>query len=240
MPLRVMTWNILRDDGDGDWPRRREAVCGAILREDPDILALQEATPRQLQDLLARLPTYSCVRGASNGREEHVAILHRPQSARLVDHGCVWLSDTPDVPLSRSWGNEIARCATWARFLSRDGALEVVNAHFDHESDRFRLEAAHLLDRMFPDALLLGDFNTTPGSRPHEILTRSHRDPFPTEGFETMRGDDGTPHARYDWILLPPSLGAVDARRVEHEEGEPLPSDHLALVADVSPRGGPA
>lgn len=151
-----------------------------------------------------------------------------------MESGAIWLSDTPEAPGSRSWGNEIDRFAHWARFFADGRAFTVVNVHLDHESSQMRVRSARLLRERCRGALLLGDINAEPGSEAHDILSRTFRDAHPPTGAETMIGEDGVADARLDGLFVPPRARVVDAGLVGDEDERP--SDHLGLVADVEVR----
>lgn len=181
--LRVMTFNIrygTADDGDNAWPKRRELLFDVIRANDPDIIGLQEALRFQLDDLHAALPQYSEIgvgRDDGKTRGEYAAILYRTD--RFVvspdDSGTFWLSDTPETPGSKSWGNTIPRICTWARLRERGGVpgggdastpIDIYNVHLDHQSERSRQMSVQLLlsritRRAYANETIIvtGDFN---------------------------------------------------------------------------------
>ena len=68
--------------------------------------------------LVARLPAYTWFGESRKGstEDEHMGVFYRKDRLRVRDSGNFWLSDTPDVPGSRTWGNILPRMVTWARF----------------------------------------------------------------------------------------------------------------------------
>lgn len=172
--LTVTTFNIrygTAADGEDAWALRRAALIDVIRSQDPDILALQEALRFQLDELLEALPEYAMTGvGRDDGKSagEHAAILYRTSRFRPVDGGAFWLSDTPQVPGSRSWGNRVTRLCTWVRLRAIPSArvIDVYNTHLDHESQPSRQRAVELIadriaarpDRTAP-VILAGDFN---------------------------------------------------------------------------------
>jgi Endonuclease/Exonuclease/phosphatase family len=78
-----------------------------------------------------------------------------------------WLSDTPDVIASSTWGNAVRRMVTWAKFRDRTtgGEFYFWNTHLDHEVESAREKSAELIRRRIgllpPGAplFLAGDFN---------------------------------------------------------------------------------
>jgi len=152
-PLNVMTFNIrygTADDGDNAWPLRREAVFEVIDAFRVDVLGVQEALHFQLEEITAALPRYRSIGvGRDDGVEagEYSAILIDTSRFEVLDEGTFWFSDTPDVPGSKSWGNDIPRICTFAHL--RDGPADrtfwVFNVHWDHISQPSRERAAELL-----------------------------------------------------------------------------------------------
>src|ERR1041384_7425038 len=97
-----------------------------------------------------------------------------------------WLSDTPKLVGSRSWGNNVVRMVTWVRFADRQTGKQfvAVNTHFDHESANARLRGAQVIhDRLQAQQLpvvVTGDFNDVPGSPAYAALTADLADTWLT------------------------------------------------------------
>ena len=182
--LRAMTFNLRRrrwSDGEHQWGRRREAAAGVIRRWRPDVIGTQEGLGDQMADLLAASEGYAMVgEGRLGGAEDEFnAILYREERFDVLDRGNFWLSETPDVPGSMSWGNYCPRMVTWARFADRESGerFSVYNTHLDHASPGARRKSAALLHARMPRAdepvVLTGDFNSLPKSRVYRILERA-------------------------------------------------------------------
>ncbi|WP_435362229.1 endonuclease/exonuclease/phosphatase family protein [Haloarchaeobius sp. DFWS5] len=242
--LRVATFNVrydTPDDGDDAWPHRRERVVDRLTDIDADLLGLQEATPHQLDYLREHLPDYEWLgvgrRGGDDG--EHVPVAYHPDRITCEDWGAFWLSETPDEP-SVGWDASYPRVTTWADCRIDGQPCQFVVTHLDHEGERAREEGARLL-REWVDtddpALVVGDFNATPESRPVETVTSDGLRPAreaaatatgPAQTFHEFTGDA---HARIDYVL---TSDHFDVRRVETlADDAPYPSDHFPVVADV-------
>ena len=155
------------------WPNRIHRVVGTIRSIDPDVLGVQEALHGQCADLRASLSDYAFTgAGRDDGKErgEYSAIFYRKDRFEpdVTDKGMFWLSDQPEQPGSRTWGNEIPRVVTWIRLIDRatSKAFYVFNTHWDHRNQPSREKAAVLISRRInarahPDepVVLLGDFN---------------------------------------------------------------------------------
>ncbi len=171
--LRVMTFNIrygTANDGDNHWKHRRDLVIEVLRQRRPDVVGLQEALRFQMDAIRAALPEYGEVgvgRDDGKARGEYSAILYLKERLRPEQQGTFWLSDTPETPGSKSWGNDIPRICTWARFADRQGQpFYHYNTHLDHISQPSReksaeLIARHIAHREHPEdpVLLTGDFN---------------------------------------------------------------------------------
>ncbi|MFT3897171.1 MAG: endonuclease/exonuclease/phosphatase family protein [Thermomonas sp.] len=252
--LRVMTFNVrvpVASDGANDWTHRRALAAEVIRAEAPDVIGTQELVKQQGDDLVAALPGYRWFgRGRRGGDgDEHMGVLYRGDRLRVLASGDFWLSDTPDVPGSISWGHPYPRMVTWARFERIADGLRftLFDTHLPYrdEDDTARLKCAQLIVRRIralpPDepVVLTGDFNTTPDSGTHAALTALLADAWlATDAHDgpdaTFHGFSGTPDHRIDWILV----RGFTVRRiatVTTHDGVVYPSDHFPLVAELVP-----
>lgn len=257
--LHVMTFNLRYAGVDGPhaWVDRRPVVHSLLASERPDLIGTQEGLAGQLDDVRADLgPGYGFVgTGRDGGRlGEFTAIFYRVERLTALEHGVFWLSDTPDVVGSNTWGARCVRTVTWVRFLDpgTGGQFYAVNTHLDHISGYARHRAAALIrDRLAAfgtglPVVLTGDFNTAAGadSPAYRLLTGDgglvdawtvarRRGP----GYGTWHGfgpvvADGP---RIDWILVTPDI-TVEAAAVNlFRAGDRYPSDHLPVQARVRP-----
>jgi endonuclease/exonuclease/phosphatase family metal-dependent hydrolase len=171
--MRVMTFNIRFDnpaDGLNAWVNRKQKVADVIRFHKADIVGVQEALVTQLRDLENLLPDFAwCGVGRSDGKEggEFSAILYRKSRFQMIDNRTFWLSETPDVPGSKSWDAAITRIVTWAKLKDRSTGKKffAINTHFDHVGQRARVESALLILKKIEGIakktpfVLTGDFN---------------------------------------------------------------------------------
>jgi len=163
--LKVMSFNIrygTARDGDNAWPLRRGAVIEVIEAFGAEVLGLQEALHFQIEELVAAMPRYERIGvGRDDGIEagEYAAILIDRSRLEVLAQGTFWFSDTPGVPGSASWGNDIPRICTWARLRDRASghAFHVYNVHWDHISQPSRERSAELLMRTIARQALGGE-----------------------------------------------------------------------------------
>ncbi|MES2442036.1 MAG: endonuclease/exonuclease/phosphatase family protein [Pseudomonadota bacterium] len=247
--LSVMSFNVrlpLASDGPDAWEQRRDLFVATIAREAPDIIGTQELWAIQGNYVVDRLPRYAWFGIDRRGghADEHMGIFYRRDRLKLIDRGDFWLSDTPSVPGSISWGNLYPRMVSWGRFETLKGRRRflVYNTHFpyrDEDGPARDKAAAALLARIGPDTgepvILTGDFNTGPDSNPHAQLTRTLSDAWTgaarrsgPEG--SFHGFTGKPGRRIDWILTR-GFAVRDIRTVTTHRGARYPSDHFPVVA---------
>lgn len=255
--MRVMSFNLRYDtpkDGPNAWPKREAAVRWVWEHVDADVVGVQEALPHQLDDLMRWVSGYEYVgRGRdADGGGEHVAIFFKRDVWECLEHGDFWLSDTPDVPGSRTFGNRLPRMVTWARLRNRTGQTCLfVNTHLDHESEEAKVKGAWLITSFIAEGnadepvVLTGDFNAGPDSSVLrtflqagtlvDLLAQLGADQYTVHGFKDV------PNARIDYILGSPDvLGKKAVVLTEKPQGL-YPSDHYPIYADVEiDKGGAA
>jgi endonuclease/exonuclease/phosphatase family metal-dependent hydrolase len=173
--LKVMTYNIRLDtpqDGVNAWPNRTVKVVQLIEKYDPDIFGVQEALPNQVKDLQKEFPEYTFVGvGRDDGKEkgEYSAIFFKKGRFGLLNSNTFWLSETPDVPGSKSWDAAFTRVVTWARLFDTKTKREftIYNTHFDHIGLQARTMSAAYLSGYIAGkrvsqkqpVIVVGDFN---------------------------------------------------------------------------------
>jgi endonuclease/exonuclease/phosphatase family metal-dependent hydrolase len=258
-PVKVLTFN-LRYMNQGDkqaraWVNRRDAAAGVIRREAADFTGLQEALRPMLDDLKTRLPDYAELGvGRDDGKQqgEYSAILYRKAAWSVEESGTFWLSATPAVPGSRTWGNQIPRICTWGRFKNKASGKVVhfFNAHFDHISQPSREQAAALIIQRIAalgagaPVIFTGDLNATPDNPAIAALTQGP--PRLIDAWKTLNPtlpatESGTfqefstkrDGPRIDYIFATTAFTPV-AAAILHDapDGNP-PSDHFPVCATL-------
>ena len=256
--IQVMSFNLryASDAAPNSWPQRRPAMAELLRVEQPTVIGTQEGLYEQLNDLQRDLPDYFDRIGegrAGGTRDEFTAIFYDTRRLRPLEDGRFWLSDTPAVIGSKTWGNRTIRMATWARFADNRTGIQFVvfDTHLDNLSEQSRTRSAELLrDRINAVAanlpvILTGDFNApATTSTPYGILTSgagltdtwlaaAHRR---TPEYSTFHGyRPPVPHgARIDWILTR-GARAVSAAAINTfaRDGQ-FPSDHFPVQALIT------
>lgn len=256
LPLDVMSFNIrygTANDGENRWEARRAMLFDLVREQNADVVGLQEALAFQIDEIAAAAPAYAVIgvgRDDAARKGEYAAILYRRDRFHVAQSGTFWLSDTPEIVASTTWGNRITRICTWARLVDRDGrAFWLFNVHLDHESQPSREKSVALLRRRiearaFPGepVVVTGDFNaseknaalgalTSDGAfvdtfrvaRPGETIAGT----FTGFGFGKVEGE------KIDYIFVQAPAAVLSASIVRTSRGNRYPSDHFPVVARI-------
>jgi endonuclease/exonuclease/phosphatase family metal-dependent hydrolase len=265
--LLVMSFNIrygTANDGENNWDKRKDLVCDVLRRQGPDLVGLQEALRYQIDDIRAALPEYAeigCGRDDGKTKGEYSGILYRKDRFDVNDSGTFWLSDTPEVPGSITWGNACTRLCTWGRFVPKSPgkALYMFNTHLDHVSQLSRdkaivLIAARLRDCKHQDPIVLtGDFNVGEnnpvvrylrGESPLDVANNGlSKNPLPlVDTFRllhaqasevgTFNGFKGDRSGnKIDYIFAQPGVEVLQAEILRDNQENRYPSDHFPITA---------
>lgn len=197
--LRLLSFNIRMSYGEvgkpTEWKHRRDFVAEIIANGKYDFVGIQEAIItdkpdlNQVKDLKRLLPGYGLLtrsRMVSTTEGESTPILWRKDRWEMdeKEHGVFWLSDTPDVPQSITWGNACPRTVVWGKFHElQDGkrsgrVVYFINTHFDHVSEKARqLAAVQIADFIAKNvkegetAFVTGDLNCGESSQAIRYLS---------------------------------------------------------------------
>lgn len=252
-PLTIMSFNIrygTADDGPNRWELRRSQMIELLKAQNPDVLGLQEALHFQIDQLLEALPEYHTVGvGRSDGGHggEYSAIFYRASRLTVRRTATFWLSDTPEVVASNTWGNAIERICTWALFDDKQGRpFYTYNLHLDHVSQPSREKSvALLLDRIAARAplapvVVTGDFNTGETNPATQAMTKVFRDSFRVvhpEAKEVGTGNQFTfgriTGEKIDYVFVEPEAEVLSAEIVRTAADGKYPSDHFPVVARI-------
>ncbi|AWW41001.1 endonuclease/exonuclease/phosphatase family protein [Streptomyces cadmiisoli] len=255
--LRTMSFNLRFASATepNSWAVRRPVMRELLRRERPHVIGTQEGLYQQLRDIESDLgPHYDWIgTGRAGGsRDEFMAILHDTRRLAPVEYDHFWLSDTPDVIASNTWGGGSIRMVTWVRFRDlRDPGREfyVLDTHLDNRSQDARERATALtvqriagLDRSLP-LLVTGDFNVAAHGNPvYDMLLEAglvdtwdaaaERGPqYATfHGYRPLTPDGD----RIDWILATPGVTVHRAEINTFSLDGQFPSDHLPVQASLT------
>ncbi|KAJ6828904.1 uncharacterized protein M6B38_358860 [Iris pallida] len=158
--ISVMTLNLgdgeEAADGPNAWEKRRDLCVSVITSYSPTILCTQQGLKWQLEFLQQCLPGYDQFgisrKGSQDTSDEHCTIFYDKDTVELLEGGTFWLSESPSVPGSTSWGSTVPSIATWAIsliiFIFRAEppgfSFQIVNTNLDKFSARARRRSALL------------------------------------------------------------------------------------------------
>lgn len=255
--LKVMTYNLryASNSKPNAWPDRRPIMKECMQQVDPDLIGTQEGVYHQLMDIERDLEKYRWIGLGREGgsRGEFMAIYYKTDRFDPLEYDHFWLSDTPEVIGSVTWGHSVKRMVTWVRFKDKKAGTEfyLVNTHFDHQVQLAREKAAALLlarvKKLNPDLPLIvtGDFNAKAGAnKAYDILTAEN---WLTDTWNTAKEKRGeivatfnsfkakTPgDNRIDWILTRNVPDPAWTQIVTCEKDGQWPSDHFPVVIEVA------
>ncbi|WMJ68805.1 endonuclease/exonuclease/phosphatase family protein [Stenotrophomonas sp. 24(2023)] len=247
-PLTVMSFNVRTpaDTAPGKrWEDRRDAMVKVIRDAHPAVVGTQELVQAQADYLVAHLPGYRWFgEGRRGGHgDEHMGVFYDTAVLAVEDSGNYWLSDTPEVPGSITWGNLYPRMVTWAVFrrLEDGRRFYFMDTHLPYrdEDEPRRVKGAHLiatrLAQLPPDlpVVVTGDFNSEPGGTTYAAFTRVLQDTrtqvaAPQGPRLTFHDFTGTPTAELDWVLVR-GFRAREFATLDTRVDGILPSDHFPL-----------
>ena len=243
------------------WEARMPRVTGLIEEKGFDLMGLQEVGGPQTEFIRKAMPDWELVGTVTNdaerSRTSHAnGIFYRKDRFRVEDWGWFAISETPDVPGSKSWGTMCVRACTWARMTDMKDKREFLffNTHFDHRSQLAREKGMELILARIAErnpggelpVILCGDFNSRVESpqmqlakksfvRAYEISAMPPKGPFRTDNcwkFVLPEKEDAKAGNRIDHIFLTPGTKVTGYETFGDFYGDNFyPSDHFPVKA---------
>ncbi len=251
-PFRIATFNIRlpADKAPNAWTCRVDRVRALIRQRGFDLMGLQEATSNQVDDLLTEGWAYVGA-GREDGKRggEASCIFYKKDRFEMRDSGTFWLSETPEIPGSKSWEAACPRVCTWGRMKDRKTGREFVyfNTHLDHMSAAARENGMALILKRMPQlaqgrpVFLSGDMNAIPGTQPIRLAMAMLRDSAalsrtphkgPVETYNGFKFDE-KPKVRIDYIFVSGGIDVKTHTTLDDSQDKLYPSDHFPVAADV-------
>jgi len=182
--LRVVSFNVRNSnaaDGENAWPKRAEFFFDTVAGFDADLIGFQEVLAVQHDAIVARLTGHGFAGGARDDgkrKGEWCLIAYRKSRFTALAQGDFWLSETPEVPGSKSWDAALTRICSWVRLRDQATGRELVyaNTHFDHKGVVARQEAARVISARLSalargvPAILTGDLNITEDNPAYRVF----------------------------------------------------------------------
>ncbi|GAB2244272.1 hypothetical protein Droror1_Dr00024400 [Drosera rotundifolia] len=164
--ITVMTFNLHDDEpkeSHNSWEKRKDLCISVITSYSPMILCTQQGVKSQLDYLQQGLSGYTQFgisrKGAEDISDQYCAIFFDKEKVELIEGGTFWLSESPSVAGSTSWGAVAPCIATWAISFSHffflfnlkmkgieppGFSFQIVNTNMDEHSRRARRRSALL------------------------------------------------------------------------------------------------
>ena len=198
--ISAMSFNVRLDceesNLDNHFTRRVSRLRDTIMKWKPNVVGMQEPFGGQVHHMLLEFPkghTYRAIGYPRPGVDpDHLThpsrhqdlkcgILYDTAVLELLSQDYRWLSETPKVEGSKSWGSRGSRVANLAHFrVKATGAhVVVVNTHLDVWSEEARRGQSAMLLSLVRDVkekhpqaavVVTGDFNSAPGQAAHRTL----------------------------------------------------------------------
>ena len=265
--MRVGSYNVRLSTGDkgtpNAWDARKADLVELVRRLDLDVFGMQEVKPDQAQYFRENLSEWEFVgdhRGADRRSDEASPVFFRKTRFEALDKGTFWLSETPDVPASKSWGTACTRICTYLVLRDRRTGRKFcfANTHTDHVSELARKNGMELIIARMKKfgsgcpIVFTGDHNCSRDEAPAVAMRKVLKDardvaevrdsgPLNTfQGFGKHVGLDAASaqKLRIDYIYV--SDGVIVHDFMTHGDKRPggglYPSDHYPVTATIELR----
>lgn len=254
--LKLITSNIRfanSEDGIHDWSVRLPLLVNIYKSYGPDLLGTQEGRKAQIKELDDKLPDLVLLDSHRKWIDVRMypCLYVNPKTIEVHRSGDIWLSETPDVAGSISFGSTFPRLCTWAEVTVKNSGMKlmVVNTHLDHILSATRSSQIEVLINevkkinQYP-LIIMGDFNESPLTAIKKKLMSAFdlKDPweekkYPEEtSHHAFAGDKAGEGYRIDWILIPKKFECTDLKLEKKSSDGVYPSDHYPLLATVIPK----
>ena len=224
--LRVGSYNIRLEHGDkgtpNAWAERKADLVSLVGKLDLDVFGLQEVCPGQADYLTNSLPQFAMVgahREDGKRKGEASPVLYRKDRFDVVKSGTFWLSETPDVPGSKSWKTACPRVCSWLLLKDRRTGKTFcfANTHTDHVSELARKEGMLLVIRRMREfapagtpVVFTGDHNCRETEEPAQAVSRLLKNAM----YISETPPDGPWRTFSGWQWRDKEYSAVDAMKL--------------------------
>jgi len=252
MELCLISTNIRFDnpaDGENAWIHRRDLLASTLLKHRPDLIATQEGRFPQLKNFEELLSDFEIVDPHRSWIKERMypSFYVRQGSLEILKSDDLWLSETPEVAGSLSFGSSFPRLMTWVKVQPKNTELNffIVNTHLDHMKPLTRVEQTKVLvqeisRRKGPESrlIIMGDFNEGPQGEVRQIIQNAF--PELIDPWTLFHSHEETSHhafdgecqngSRIDWILVDKTLEVKNFFLEKLDVNGRYPSDHFPVV----------
>ena len=254
--IRVGSYNIRLSPGDvgtpNAWDERKADLVELVRKMDLDAFGMQEVCPDQAQYLREQLPEFAFVgdhREADRKSGEASPVFYRRSRFVAEKSGTFWLSETPDVPASKSWNTRCTRVCSYLILKDRTTGRRFcfANTHTDHKSAEAREKGMLLIIERMKEfgagspIVFTGDHNCGYDDAPAKAVRRILKDArdiaeSPDEGPQGTWQDWGrVENVRLDYIYVSEGTRVLDFETHDDTRAwsDRYPSDHFPVSATI-------
>jgi endonuclease/exonuclease/phosphatase family metal-dependent hydrolase len=255
MEVCLISCNIRFDnpaDLHNSWIYRRDFLTKILLSHSPDIIATQEGRFDQLYDFKSLLSSFELIDFHRSWIKPRMypSFFIKKNKFALIQSQDLWLSETPNIAGSLSFGSSFPRLMTWMKIqiLERNETLLIINTHLDHVQKNTRLEQIKVLISEIkkiwePEQhlVIMGDFNDSPKSEIQKHLFNNFSNlndawkifnSFEETSHHAFNGEDQN-GSRIDWILTDKRIEVINCFMDKtHHEGR-YPTDHFPIICKI-------
>ncbi len=241
--MKVMSFNVkhrIFEDITGLWKKRYIKIKDYILKENPDILGLQELSKKGKKYLDKELTDYQII-----GKKRHSIIFTNEYNCLLIkknykilSHNTFSLSDRINVLGRKHKKDKFPRICVVAHVLANNKKLMLVNTHLDNSDTKNKKRLLKIYEKIVETQsedeeyiILTGDYNMTLNNKNLREFADNYSIPFENVEVSTFTGyNDIGP---IDHIFLDKRLKYKDVRiHIDSNDGGHL-SDHYPISCDV-------
>ena len=241
--LTIMSFNIqnkyVLDCFSKFFNSRMTKILKIIEKENPDIIGLQEVTPKIKKILEERLPQYNII-GRSRYNDQSMAdeynLIMASKKHRIVTSGTYSLGPDINKVGSRGLLDVFPRICSYTKIEHQGKIIAIFNTHLDHLLNYNRCKQLKQIKNIINLQgtgcnIIMGDFNLT---RESEMLKE-----FMDEDYKNVADDLEQPTFRnlfIDQILFTDEISLLRAYVNDSQDLEKYPSDHFPIVAKINLR----
>lgn len=252
MKLSVISSNIRFDnpaDGENAWPHRRALLSETLKKHSPHIIATQEGRFDQLKDFESLLNDFEIIDAHRSWIKERMypTFFIKKNTFETIQSGDLWLSETPEVAGSLSFGSTFPRLMTWIKLQPKNSNINLllINTHLDHKKSETRIEQIKVLSKEIlklkeerTKVLIFGDFNDSPQSVVRDTLLQNLnflKDSWTAPEETSHHHFDGQCEngSRIDWIMVDKSFEVEKCFLDKNSIAGKYPSDHFPVVCEI-------
>ena len=240
---------------------RRPVMKEVLTPYDADSMGFQEVTWRWKEWLKEDYPGYTQLgimrygdNYKGNASNELDLLMYKTDKFELIRQETIWLSDTPYVEASKTWGGTNPCTFVYAHLKLKSTGEEIVHftTHFSHDSDEAKTKSGPQMSQFIYDYMqkygdlaiyATGDYNIDPNHSSYNDMTSVLQDPYYVAkekyGYNTGGALDieggylKEASSRIDFIFINNSAMIVDKYEVIDKNINGIqPSDHLGLYLE--------